>query len=136
VGRLLRALQDAGDGQAVAVLLERDPAAHADPSDPSAVVYLLEALRQAGAEREVAALAARTAAHAELTDPYAVAQLLRALQDAGDGQGAAALTTRLENTGQHPEHFAPYGREPDGRRSPPWTWHSVTQESDQLRHRT
>jgi hypothetical protein len=84
----------------------------------------------------VALLARRTAAHADPTDPRRVADLLAVLREAGEQQAATALNARAENAGLYPDRFAPYGREPDGRPSPPWTWHGVTQDSDQLRRPT
>ena len=69
-------------------------AARASLDDPLAVAGLLDALREAGADGQAAALAHRAAAHAAVDDPSAVARLLVALRGAGaDGQ-AAALADR------------------------------------------
>jgi hypothetical protein len=60
-------------------LLDRDPAAHVDVSDPVAVARLLDALREAGAYDQTEALLARDpAGHADLRNPGAVALLLGA----------------------------------------------------------
>ena len=75
---------------------DHDPAqwaaAHAALDNPYAVARLLEALREAGADDQATALAARAAAHAALDNPYDVAELLRVLRGAGaDGQAATLL---------------------------------------------
>jgi hypothetical protein len=63
-------------GQIVAALLARDPAAHTPLGDPGAVASLLAALREEGANDQVAALAARAVAHSPLDNPRAVTKLL------------------------------------------------------------
>ena len=69
-------------------------AEHAPLDDPVGVASLLDALRQAGAEEQAAALATRAAAHAALDDPYDVTRLLGALREAGAEEQAAALLAR------------------------------------------
>jgi hypothetical protein len=59
------------------------------------VAWLLDILREAGAEQQAAALAERAAAHAALNDPGGVAALLYSLRRAGAPDQAAALATRL-----------------------------------------
>ena len=56
VAALLRALHEAGAGDAVAALLARDPAGQVSLDDPEAVAALLRALHEAGAGDAVAAL--------------------------------------------------------------------------------
>jgi hypothetical protein len=69
-------------------------ATHASLDDPDAVADLLNALREAGAGQQAAALADRAAAGVPLDDPYAVGYLLNALWEVGAGQQAAALADR------------------------------------------
>ena len=97
-----------GDAEAAALLVrglhllhpaDQNPArwaaAYAALDDPSAVAGLLGALREAGADHQVAALLARDpAAHAALDDPSAVAGLLGALREAGADHQVAALLAR------------------------------------------
>ena len=93
VAGLLRALREAGAGDAVTALLARDPAGQASLDDPGAVAELLRALRAAGAGDAVAALLARDpAGQASLDDPGAVAGLLRgAARGRGRRRGHRAL---------------------------------------------
>ncbi|MFE3205699.1 hypothetical protein [Embleya sp. NPDC059237] len=70
-------------------------AAHASLDNPSAVGGLLQELREAGAQDQVAVLLARDpAARTSLDDPDAVAFLLWALQDIGAQDQVAVLLTR------------------------------------------
>ncbi|WP_331746515.1 hypothetical protein OG923_33535 (plasmid) [Streptomyces halstedii] len=69
-------------------------AAHASLDDPAAVAGLLEALREAGADEQTAALAERAARHACLDGPGAAALLLEALWEAGVDEQTAALAER------------------------------------------
>ena len=66
------------------------------PTSPSTTrapwPWLLDSLREAGAEEQVAALAERAAAHVSLDDPFDVARLLGSLRAAG--VEAAALLAR------------------------------------------
>ena len=69
------------------------------PTPPSTtrtggVACLLDSLREAGADEQAAALAARAAAHAPLDDPGGVAGLLDSLREAGADEQAAALLAR------------------------------------------
>ncbi|MFX0578246.1 helix-turn-helix domain-containing protein [Nocardia nepalensis] len=84
----------------VAVLLSRNPAEHADLHDPGAVGYLLEVLRDLGADVQVDVLLLRNPAeHADLNDPGAVAYLLNALRKAGaDTQLATLADKAAEHT--------------------------------------
>jgi hypothetical protein len=59
------------------------------------VAFLLDRLREAGADDQAAALASRAAAHAALGHPGAVARLLRSLREAGAREQAATLAGRL-----------------------------------------
>jgi uncharacterized protein YidB (DUF937 family) len=64
-------------------------------NEPSDTAFLLEVLRQAGADRQAAKLLDRDpAAHALLDDAYGVARLLDALRQAGADQQAAKLLDR------------------------------------------
>jgi hypothetical protein len=66
---------------------------YADLDDPSDIAFLLDVLREAGADGQVAALMDRDpAAHVALDNPYGVAWLLDVLREAGaDGQVAALM---------------------------------------------
>ena len=66
-------------------------AARVSLSDPVGVARLLNALREAGAAEQAAALASRAAASAPLDHPVGVARLLGALREAGAAEQAAAL---------------------------------------------
>ena len=88
-------LRTVGASDAVAALLARDPAAHANLSDPQAVAELLNALRYIGASEAVAALLTRDpAAHANLSDPQTISHLLNALLNAGASDAANVLAAR------------------------------------------
>ena len=68
---------------------------HASLNDPFGVSRLLDALREAGAEQQAAALLDRDpAAHASLDTPLGVGYLLDALRRAGAEQQAAVLASR------------------------------------------
>ena len=67
---------------------------HASLDNPGAVAWLLRALRAAGANDAVTALATRAAGHASLDNPGAVAWLLRALREAGANDAVATLLAR------------------------------------------
>ena len=70
-------------------------AAHVSLDDSDAVAWLLNRLRQAGADEQAAALLARDpAAHAPLDNPGGVAYLLGSLREAGADEQAAALLAR------------------------------------------
>ena len=63
--------------------------------DPFSVAFLLDRLREAGAQDQVTALLARDpAAHAALEDPAAVASLLLGLREAGAQDQVTALAAR------------------------------------------
>ena len=55
------------------------------------MTYLLDGLREAGADEQAAALADRAAAHAALDNPNAVASLLGWLLEAGADEQATTL---------------------------------------------
>ncbi|GHD53939.1 hypothetical protein [Streptomyces galbus] len=70
-------------------------AAHAALDDPSDLAQLLEEMREAGADDQVAALlACDPAAHAALEDPSAVAWLLRMMREAGADDQVVVLAGR------------------------------------------
>ena len=94
VAELLDALERAGAGDAVEVLLARDPAAHAGLDNAGDVAELLLALERAGAGDAVAVLAGRAAAHASLDDAGDIAGLLDALASAGAGDAVEVLLAR------------------------------------------
>jgi hypothetical protein len=130
VTALLDALAAAGADDAVEVLLARDPAAHVRLHDSASVARLLLALARAGAGDAVAVLAARAGARAELDHPAgrsAVAYLEDALRAVGASDAADVLAARaaaLHSRRDKDDEAArsPYGREPGGSPSPPWTW--------------
>jgi uncharacterized protein YidB (DUF937 family) len=131
VGWLLDVLHLAGADDQVAVLLARDPAAHAVLDDPIGVALLLDAVREAGADDQVAVLLARDpAAHAVLDDPIGIPALLDALREAGADDQAKVLVDRLPAQGlfydfqREAGHKVRYrfGREADGSPAPSWAW--------------
>lgn len=142
VAILLGALQEAGAGQEAA-LLERSPAAQVELTEPRDLAILLLALGcgrgQKGAtplERsEAATLLKRSpAARDELNDHRVFSSLVRLLVETAQvGQERATLLearafdSRSRNAKRQPSSFGPYGCEPDGQPSPPWTWHTLTQ---------
>ncbi|MEG3631947.1 hypothetical protein [Streptomyces poriticola] len=69
-------------------------AANAALAPPYAVAILLEGLREAGAQKQLTALAERAAAHISLDDPFAVTALLRVLREAGTQEQLTALLAR------------------------------------------
>ncbi len=79
--------------QGLKTALARDPATHADPADPSAIVFLLKVLRHRGQAKAVETLATRAATHTNLANPTGIARLLVELRRAGQKQ---ALKTLLE----------------------------------------
>jgi uncharacterized protein YidB (DUF937 family) len=133
VAGLLASLREAGAGEQAAVLLARDPAAHATLDDPGGVADLLDSLLEAGAERQAAVLAERAAAHATLDDPGGVADLLASLREAGAYEQAAALTGRLPTAGMFslflqkngPADRFHFGREADGTLAASWGWEDL-----------
>ncbi|GAA2034466.1 hypothetical protein GCM10009839_38740 [Catenulispora yoronensis] len=136
VARLLKAMRTAGDVRAAVTFAER-AATHTDLTNSAAVAELLRGLRAGGDAQAVAILLARKpAAHADLGKPGGVYRLLEALEEAGDVQAVTQLNRRAENAGLRPDQFEPYGREPDGQPSRPWTWHSLIQGVDQSHQRT
>ena len=92
----LEEFRAAGDGEAIRILLARDPAGRACLDDPGQVAWLLEEFRAAGAGDAVQTLLARDpAAQVRLDHPHDVARLLRALRAAGaDDALQALLATR------------------------------------------
>ncbi|MGW0615421.1 hypothetical protein [Streptomyces sp. NPDC002788] len=92
---------------------------------------LLESLRQAAEDEQIAALLARDpATHVTLDDPHALGSLLYRLREVGADEQTAALTARAAAAG----HFAQFiknsdhrnwfrfGQEPDGSAAPSWVW--------------
>jgi hypothetical protein len=70
-------------------------ARHASLDDPATVAYLLNALHQAGAHRQVKTLAARNlAGSVTLDDPATVAYLLNVLREAGASRQVTTLAVR------------------------------------------
>ena len=95
LGRLLRALREAGAHEQAAALLARNPAVPVPLDDPAGVGRLLGAPAGSGRGRAPAALLPRDpAAHAALDNPGAVALLLDALREAGADEQAATLLAR------------------------------------------
>ncbi|MFF4260321.1 alpha/beta fold hydrolase [Streptomyces sp. NPDC001663] len=95
VADLLETLKRTGAREAMAALLDRDPATHTTLTDPDGVARLLHELRTAGADEAVAALLDRDpATHTALTDALAVARLLEELQGAGASEAVDTLAQR------------------------------------------
>ena len=94
VAQLLKALQDAGAEEQVAVLLDRNPAERAVLDNSEAVARLLNALREADAGDQANVLARRAAAGIPLDNPFGVLSVLGALWQAGAGDQASILASR------------------------------------------
>ena len=129
VGELLRALREAGAGDAVTVLAAR-AAGQTSLDNLWAVAYLLGELREAGAGNAVTVLAARAAGQASLDAPRDVAALLGELREGGAGNAVTVLAARAANAGMfglflevRPDEASyRFGREPDGAPSQSWRW--------------
>lgn len=93
---------------------------------------LLRLLDQAEAPGAVAAFASRLVATADFSLPGTTTDIAAAMRDAGAHDQVTALAASAADSG----HFSlalqidpelqeafPYGREPDGTPSDPWTWH-------------
>jgi hypothetical protein len=89
----LRILCSAGDSNAVANLLARNPADQADLRDASAIADLMLELNQAG-DGAAAALAERAAREIHLEAPHAVAQMLTTMLHCGARTAIAVLVAR------------------------------------------
>jgi hypothetical protein len=122
-----------GEEEGAAALLARDPAASIPLDDPSAVAWLLNALREAGRREQVAALLARDpAASVSLDKRFGGEDLLIALQRAGAEEQFKKVVDRLACEGHYRIFFLRplrvryrpnrFGREPDGSPAPPWDW--------------
>jgi len=94
------------------------------------VAFLLDRLREAGADDQAAAPASRAAAH---DYPGDVASLLRSLREAGAREQAATLAGRLPAAGLFrlflernglADQFR-FGRETDGTPAAPWGWEDL-----------
>ena len=126
VAWLLEALIEAGADEAVEVLLARKPAANVSLHDAGGVRGLLKVLASLGAGDEVAELAVRAGTHANLDHPAegAVVALENTLRELGANGAADFLAARTAlHSADEQAARSPYGREPDGTPSPPWTWH-------------
>ena len=93
LGRLVRALREAGASEAAAALASRI-AAHADPTDPASTASALSMLEDAHATEVFSDLAMRAADRASLRDAGAIADLLSALHRAGASDAIARLVSR------------------------------------------
>jgi hypothetical protein len=97
------------------------------------VAFLLDRLREAGADDQAAAPASRAAAHAALDYPGDVASLLRSLREAGAREQAATLAGRLPAAGLFRlflernglADLFRFGRETDGTPAAPWGWEDL-----------
>ena len=92
------ACEEAGADEQAAVLLARDPAAHAALDDPGAVAFLLDSLRDTGAHDQAAALTDRLPA-----------------------AGMFELFVRQQG---HEDQFR-FGRQADGSPAAPWSWEDL-----------
>ncbi|WP_405705880.1 alpha/beta fold hydrolase [Streptomyces xanthophaeus] len=126
IGMLLSAWAVVGDEAAAHELLALDPVAHADLKDSLALALLVRGLTDSGAGRALRALLDRNpAAHADTGEGAGAEELLSALRDAGAEARAEAeaLAERSRDAGTAvPARLLPYGCDPDGRATPPWTW--------------
>lgn len=123
---LLQALASAGADEAVDALLARKPAVNVGLHDVGGIRGLLKELIRIGADDAVAELAARAGPNADLDHPVdgAVAALEKALREADHSDAADVLAARAAvHARNYQAARSPYGREPDGSPSPPWTWH-------------
>jgi uncharacterized protein YidB (DUF937 family) len=94
VARLLDGLRATRAGDAVQVLLARDPAGQVSLRHQWDVVDLLRALRAAGAAEAARALVVRVAGQVSLRNPRYLAQVLRALREAGAAEALQELASR------------------------------------------
>ncbi|AWZ11852.1 hypothetical protein DRB96_05450 [Streptomyces sp. ICC1] len=117
-------------------MLARDPVAHADLTRPNAAESLLRALRGSGADQAAGNLARLLVDRAGITDPKEAAKLIESsagwphLRRRTDP--AASLRTQGPGAGIRqavrepvPAEGGTFGRDPDGSRSPAWTWHDI-----------
>jgi hypothetical protein len=124
---LLRSLQWLGADGEVATLLGRDLAAQVSLGDPGGIARLLDGLREAGADSQLAALAARMVAEVHVSGPWL---LLEKLQGIG---AARALGNLLPAAGFFKEFLLAsgtrkqfqFGREPDGSPAAEWGWEDL-----------
>lgn len=134
---LLRTLSLAQDPDAIATLA-RQAAQQTSLTDANGTARLLQVLTELSLPELAAIVAGRAAGQTVLDDANDVADLLDALVAAGANHALAALTGRAADAG----HFQrlvlrdlvtafPFGREPDGSASPPWSWQDVA-EPDRL----
>jgi hypothetical protein len=89
-------------------------------------------LREAGADRQIAKLLARDPAlQVDVTDRTKVASLVEELREGGAQNPLTTLATRAANAGMLDVLFNAvpdsaqrfrFGRELDGKPSPPWSW--------------
>ncbi|WP_328436754.1 hypothetical protein OHA71_05710 [Streptomyces sp. NBC_00444] len=141
VARLLMAFREAGADQASAVLLERDPVAHAYLTHPNATETLLRALRASGAHHAANDLARLLVDRAGITDPKEAAKLiegsagwphLRRATNPADSlrtqRPGAGVRQAVREPG--PAEGDPFGRDPDGTRSRAWSWNDINAPSN------
>lgn len=135
VAKVLQTLGRCAEQAGISMLLARNPALHADLSRSARdVADLMAELRHAGDRDGIAVLVSRDpATQARVTEFDLWYLLAQELLESGDGEGAAKLEGRARNAGLHQEAFAPYGREPDGSPSPPWTWSDLISRFEQPR---
>ena len=94
VARLLRALREAGDRDAVSALLARDPARYASLDNPRDIAGLMQELAAAAGRDAVSALLARGPAEYGQDDPAGTRALVQALVAAADPDEVGALLAR------------------------------------------
>ncbi|WP_051108846.1 hypothetical protein [Actinomadura flavalba] len=112
VATLIDALAD--DPDARAVLLARDPAAHADVANADNAGRLIDVLAAAGDQAAARRLAERAARDATFYNDEDLGRLRD--RCAALGVAAEILDAR------EPPPLPPHGREPDGTPSEPWGW--------------
>ncbi|MFC9331281.1 hypothetical protein [Kitasatospora sp. NPDC057015] len=116
LARLAQIREEAGRRES-AELLARQAA---EAGDPSALAHLAERREWAGDRAGAEALARQAS---EAGEPSVPARLARAREAAGDGEGAEALYRQAADEGRRtfPLTRWPYGLDPDGSPTPPWS---------------
>jgi hypothetical protein len=120
------------DHQVITLLESATRYAALDESSDAA--FLLELLREAGADQQVAVLLGRDpAAHVALDNPYGIARLLGALRETDADRQVSSLIERLPagglfglflTQGSHRTLYR-FGRQPDGTPAPRWGWEDL-----------
>lgn len=132
-GRVLSILLKIGASGYAAQLIGHNPAGRAELIDPRGVARLLDSLREARADEQVAALLARDPAKHVLLGNGGGSSLVWALSNVAAKAEAESLNALLPDAGEFsefcyfqygddPGHAYRYGREADGSPASPWGW--------------